>query len=462
MNEPRARILIVEDDKFLREQIARYFAQSYRVTLAETREEALAKVRDEPADLVLLDMRLPPNTDSIKEGIRTAVEIRKLSPSSLTIGMSGDGDKHTVLKAAEAGVYDFFTKPIDITELEVIVRRALERRHLESEVQRLREELGRRYDFSNLKGNSEPMQAVKKIIRKVADSNATIMIRGESGTGKELVARAIHFNSPRRNEAFVALNCSAFPEHLVEDELFGHEKGAFTGAVSLREGRFERADRGTLFLDEVGTLTPAIQAKLLRVLETKEFERLGGKQTVRVDFRVVTATNQDLEADVNEGRFRADLYYRLNVVCITLPNLAQRADDIPLLTDHFLDMFCKDRGVRRKQFSDEAMQSLLDHEWRGNVRELEHLVESLVLLSEDDVITIKDLPQTLRQGSRSTSLGPAVLPDSGIKLDRKVAEFERTLLVSALEKAGGSKKEAAGLLGLNKDQMKYLCRKYNL
>ncbi|HEY3174795.1 MAG TPA: sigma-54 dependent transcriptional regulator [Candidatus Polarisedimenticolia bacterium] len=462
MSETRARLLIVEDDAFLRRQIASFFAGRYEILEAADREQGLAMLRGAEVDLVLLDMRLPPDTDSIEEGLRTVGEVRRLSPGTLTIAMSGDQDRKTVLRAAEAGVYDFFTKPLDIAELEIIIRRALERRHLEVEVRRLREELTRRYDFRNLKGNSQPMQAVKNAIRKVADSSATIMIRGDSGTGKELVARAIHFNSSRRGGRFVALNCAALPEHLVEDELFGHEKGAFTGALARREGRFEMADGGTLFLDEVGTITAAIQAKLLRVLETREFERLGGKDTVRVDIRLVTATNQDLEKDVTEGRFRQDLYYRLNVVSIQLPPLRERRDDIPLLADHFLDHFCGENNMPRKHLSPEALECLVAHEWKGNVRELEHCIESLVLLSEHNVVSSKDLPAELRNHSPVAAAAGMALPDAGIMLEKHMAEFERSLISSALARTAGKKKEAATLLGLNKDQMKYLCRKYNL
>ena len=462
MPDGRARLLIVEDDPILRKQVASFFSDRYEILQAASGEEGLAQLRGGDVDLVLLDMRLPPKTDSIEEGLRTVGEIQRLSPGTLTIAMSGDGDRDTVLSAAQAGVYDFFTKPLEIRELEIIVRRALDRRHLAGEVRRLRDELTRRYDFRNLKGNSPAMQSVKSTIRKVADSGATIMIRGESGTGKELVARAIHFNSPRRHRAFVALNCSAFPEHLVEDELFGHEKGAFTGAVSRREGRFEMADGGTLFLDELGTLTPAIQAKLLRVLETKQFERVGGSQTIHSDLRLITATNQDLETDVREGRFRQDLYYRLNVVTVTIPPLRSRGEDIPLLAEHFLDHFCRENTVRRKHLSEDAMECLATHEWRGNVRELEHMIESLVLLTEGDLITARDLPREITSGVPSSALTSVALPDSGIQLEKQVADFTKALLSNALERAAGRKKEAAQLLGLNKDQMKYLCRKYNL
>jgi DNA-binding NtrC family response regulator len=288
------------------------------------------------------------------------------------------------------------------------------------------------------------------------------MIRGESGTGKELVARAIHFNSGRRDGPFVALNCSAFPEHLVEDELFGHEKGAFTGAVARREGRFEMADGGTLFLDELGTLPPPIQAKLLRVIETRSFERLGGRDTVHVDIRLVTATNADIEKDVQEGRFRQDLYYRLNVVPLLLPSLRERPEDLPLLADHFLDRFCRENNARRKRFSQDALDALVTHAWRGNVRELENTIESLVLLTDDEVIQARDLPQEIRSPLPAQRMERIGLPDEGIQLEQQVAGYERALLVKALERTDGRKKEAGELLGLNRDQMKYLCRKYSL
>ncbi|MFQ5701092.1 MAG: sigma-54-dependent transcriptional regulator [Acidobacteriota bacterium] len=458
----RFRLLIVEDDQYLRGQIAELFSDRYDILTAENRDEGLARLRENRVDLVLLDMRLPPDTESIEEGLRTVAEIDRISPNTVTIAMSADRNPETILRAADAGVYDFFTKPLEVRELEIIVRRALDRRRLQTEVIRLREELTRRYDFRNMKGNSAAMQRVKDIIRKVADSNATIMILGESGTGKELAARAIHFNSRRRTKPFVALNCSAFPEHLVEDELFGHEKGAYTGAVARREGRFEMADGGTLFLDEIGTLTPSIQAKLLRIIETRAFERLGGENTVRVDIRLITATNQNIEKDVQEGRFREDLYYRLNVVALSLPALRERIEDIPLLAEHFLKRFCDENNVRRKRFSPDALDALMTHEWKGNVRELEHAIESLVLLTEGETITAGDLPPRTRHQAPPSTLPAVSLPDGGIHLEKRLADFERALLVHALEKAEGKKKGAAELLGLNRDQMKYLCRKYNL
>lgn len=461
----RACLLIIEDDLYLRKQIASLFSDRYDILTAQNREEGLSKLKETSVDLVLLDLRLPPRTDSIEEGLRTITEINSISPGTVTIAMSGDRNPETLLRVADAGVYDFFTKPLEVTELEIIVRRALDRRRLKNEVVRLREELTRKYDFRNLKGNSAAMQRVKDIIRKVANSNATIIIRGESGTGKELAARAIHFNSGRSNGPFIALNCSAFPDHLVEDELFGHEKGAFTGAVARREGRFEMAGHGTLFLDELGTLSPAIQAKLLRVIETREFERLGGKTTIHVDIRLVTATNQNLEKDVQEGRFREDLYYRLNVVVLPLPPLRERTEDIPLLAEHFLSRFCEENNTGRKHLSAEVLEILKGQEWKGNVRELEHTIESLVLLTESATITPGDLPPRFQhglQGLPGWSQANLDLPDGGIQLDKRLAEFERALLTNAMEKAAGKKKEAAQFLGLNRDQMKYLCRKYSI
>jgi DNA-binding NtrC family response regulator len=455
----RPRLLVIEDDAFLRRQIAEHFAGTYAVSRAGGLEEGAALLKGGGVDLVLLDIRIPPHTDSIEAGLAIASRIHELSPGTLTVTMGGDRDRETMLRAAEAGVYGFLLKPLDIRELDIIVRRALDRSRLDREVRRLRDELRERFDFKNFKGNSPGMRAVKGTIRKVADSNTNILIRGESGTGKELVARALHFNSARRDGPFVTLNCSAFPEHLIEDELFGHEKGAFTGAVGLREGRFEMADGGTLFLDELGRLTPAIQAKLLSILETRSFERLGGVTTIRVDIRLVCATDQDLEADVRQDRFRQDLYSRINVVAIRLPPLRERIADIPMLSEHFLERFCRENNKRRKRLSPEVVDRMLSLEWRGNVRELEHFIESLVLLTEGDMITLNDLPGLPPGMTPSSGAG---VPEGGIVLEKRVADFERGLLADALKKAQGVKKEAAALLGLSKDQMKYLCRKYSL
>ncbi|HZE88586.1 MAG TPA: sigma-54 dependent transcriptional regulator [Verrucomicrobiae bacterium] len=462
MTARRDCILIIEDDPFIRRELIRVFDSSYEVIDAEGRDPALEILGAREVDVVLVDMHLPPDTGTIDEGLRTLDAVRAQAPGTLVLAMSGDGDRDTCLRAAERGAYDFFTKPIDSRELQVIVRRALDRRRMDRNLTRLQSEVERRYDFSALVGLSPPMECLKASIRKVADSNATVMIRGESGTGKELVARALHFNSPRRKNAFIALNCSALPENLVEDELFGHEKGAFTGADRRREGRFEMAHGGTLFLDEIGTLTAAVQAKLLRVLESRRFERVGGKETIIVDFRLVAATNQDLEEEVASRKFRPDLYYRINVVRLDLPPLRARGSDVGLLAEKFLSRFCRDNGAPARRLTDPALACLQAYAWPGNVRELEHLMESLSLLAEGEEIGPEQLPEHIGRRVAATSAAVASISGEGVLWEKQVESFERGLLEEALRRTGGVKTEAAALLGLKKDQMKYLCRKYSL
>ena len=462
MPESRDSLLIIEDDPHLRRQMVRFFETTYEVLEAAGRAEATEVLCSREVDVVLVDMHLPPDTDTIDEGLRALAAAQEAAPGILILAMSGDSDRATCLKAVEAGAYDFFSKPIDTDELRIIVRRALERRRTDRDLARLQEEVEKRYDFSALMGASPEMESLKASIRKVADSNATVLILGESGTGKELVARAIHFNSPRRKKPFVAVNCSAFPENLVEDELFGHEKGAFTGADRRREGRFEMAHGGTLFLDEIGTLAAPIQAKLLRVLESHEFERIGGKETVRVDLRILSATNQELEKDVAERRFRQDLYYRIKVVQLDLPPLRERTGDVRLLANHFLRQFCARSGSAEKRLGETALGCLGAYAWPGNVRELEHMMESLALMADGSLIERESLPQhVLRAASVPTPLSPASLQE-GILWQHQVESFERCLLEQALKQSLGKKAQAAERLGLKRDQMKYLCRKYGL
>jgi DNA-binding NtrC family response regulator len=460
MNSRRDCILIIEDDPYIRRQVARIFSDLYDVLEAEGRSAALEALESQDVDVVLVDMHLPPDTNSIGEGLQTLQAVRNAAPRALVLAMSGDGDRDTCLKAAEMGAYDFFTKPIDARELQIIVKRALERLRMDRDISRLQSEIERRYDFRALVGTSPPMDTLKAAIRRVSDSGATVILRGESGTGKELVARAIHFNSPRRKEPFVAVNCSALPENLVEDELFGHEKGAFTGADRRREGRFELAHGGTLFLDEIGTLTSPVQAKLLRVLESRRFERLGGKETLSVDIRLIAATNQDLEEDVAAKRFRQDLYYRINVVRLDLPPLRDRGSDIGLLATQFLERFCRTNNVVPRRLSADALNSLLSYAWPGNVRELEHLMESVSLMAEGEVIEAADLPFHIHRTQQPGAAAIPSIPQEGFLWERQIERFERGLLEMALKKTGGKKSEAAILLGLKRDQMKYLCRKY--
>ena len=462
----RNKLLIVDDDRLLQEQLAWALKQDFDLVQCHDRESALKSAVDEQPDLILLDLHLPP-TDRLADGLRNINEIRRADPQTVIIIMTGDENTEAPLQAVEAGAYDYFRKPIDMRELRIIINRALERQRIERENIRLRREIEGRYSFSRLIGYSESMMEVFAAIRKVADSSATVALRGESGTGKELVARAIHYNSSRRDGPFVAVSCAALPESLIEAELFGHDKGAFTGASGMVEGRFEKAHGGTLFLDEIGTLSLALQSKLLRVLEEREVTRLGGKKTIKVDIRLITATNENLEEAIADHRFREDLYYRIHVVPIHLPPLRERREDIPLLAEHFIRHFCQEHGVKQKRIDSEALHYLIDYRWKGNVRELENLVQRLVVMTDVEIIGAVNLPpHILRQEtgfdpSRSGS-GRVTITETGLSLDQEVAGYEYEMVRAALDLAGGVKIKAAELLRINKDRMKYLCKKYRL
>ena len=463
----RHKLLIVDDDHFLQEQLAWALKDDFDLVQCHDRESALQSAVAERPDLVLLDLHLPP-TGTLADGLQNINEIRRADSQTVIIVMTGDEKAETPLQAVEAGAYDYFRKPIDMRELRIIINRALERQRIERENIRLRREIEGRYSFSRLIGCSEPMMEVFAAIRKVADSNATVSLRGESGTGKELVARAIHHNSPRRDGPFVSVSCSALPESLIEAELFGHDKGAFTGASGMVEGRFERANGGTLFLDEIGTLTLSLQSKLLRVLEEREVTRLGGKKTIKVDIRLITATNEDLEQAIAEHRFREDLYYRIHVVPIYLPPLRERREDIPMLVDHFIRRVSVEHGVKQKWVDGEALQYLMDYRWKGNVRELENLIQRLVVMTEQETIEAANLPPHILNQKTSFDrigrdrAGKAAITEPGFSLDQEIASYEYELVRAALELAGGVKIKAAELLRLNKDRMKYLCKKYNI
>ena len=462
----RHKLLIVDDDLVLQEQLVWALKQDFDLVQSCDREAALKAAMDERPDLVLLDLHLPP-THSLADGLQNINEIRRADPQTVIIVMTGDENSETPLQAVEAGAYDYFRKPIDMRELRIIINRAIERQRIERENIRLRREIEGRYSFSRLIGYSETMMEVFAAIRKVADSNATVSLRGESGTGKELVAQAIHYNSSRRDGPFVGVSCTALPETLIEAELFGHDKGAFTGALGTVEGRFEKAHGGTLFLDEIGTLSLSLQAKLLRVLEEREVTRLGGKKAIKVDIRLITATNENLEEAIADHRFREDLYYRIHVVPIHLPPLRERREDIPLLVEHFIRHFSEEHGVKQKRMDNEALNHLMDYSWKGNVRELENLLQRLVVMTDGEIISAANLPPHLL--SQKASFDPrtnesreVMITEAGLSLDQEVARYEYELVRAALELAGGVKIKAADLLRLNKDRMKYLSKKYNL
>ncbi|MDQ6894337.1 MAG: sigma-54 dependent transcriptional regulator [Acidobacteriota bacterium] len=447
-------IVVVEDDPFLLDQLKWTLKGGFEVRAARDATEGRALLESDP-DLFLFDLRLPPS-GSVEEGFGLLSEARRRNPEATVVMMSGEEDRQAALRSIELGAFDFFRKPVDPAELIVILKRALERRRLLAENRELKEERGREGAFDQLVGQSAPMLRLFREIEKVAPSDATVMLQGESGTGKELVAHSIHQRSPRQGRPFVAVNGSALPETLAESELFGHEKGAFTGAIASRPGRFEMAQGGTLFLDEIGTLSAAVQSKLLRVLESREVDRLGGRRTVPVDFRLISASNEDLEGRVAAGTFREDLFYRISTIPLRIPPLRERKDDIPLLVEHFLGFYAARHHKPPRRLADGVIERLTSHPWRGNVRELKHVVEMLVLFSESEVIAEEDLPRALRPSH-------AAPPDSPpASFAGAVEEFERKLLSEAIAAAGGVKAEAARRLKLDGNQIKYLCRKYSL
>jgi DNA-binding NtrC family response regulator len=448
----QGRLAIVEDDRLLLDQLVFALKGTFEVVTAPDAVAGLALVAREP-DLFLIDLRLPPSHEA-EEGLGLLTAIRSKRPEAAVVVMTGEADRRYALRAVELGAFDFFRKPVEKADLLLVLRRALERSRLLAENRALRDEMMRSRSFGGLVGASAPMRALFAKIGRVAPSDATVLLQGESGTGKELVAEAIHRGSPRADGPFIAVNGSALPESLAESELFGHEKGAFTGSVAARPGKFELANGGTLFLDEVATLSPAIQSKLLRVLESRAFERVGGNRTISVDIRLIAAANENLSALVAKGGFREDLFYRINTVVLDLPPLRERRDDIPLLVEFFATRAARRHGRPSKTFAPETLAAMKDRPFPGNVRELEHLVEMLTLMVDEDPIRPDHLPAP---GPAEDGAAGAELPLAGA-----VARFEKALLVRAIARSGGVKARAAEALGLDPNQMKYLCRKYGL
>ena len=455
------RLVVVEDDPVLLDQLVWALKGKFEVHAAGDAAEGL-KLADLEPDVYLLDLRLPPSGEA-KEGLRLLEVIRLRQPDATVVVMTAETERRWALKAVELGAFDFFRKPFEKSELLLVLGRALERKRILAENRALKEEVFKRRSYGALVGESPGMRALFAAIEKVAPTDATVLVTGESGTGKELVAEAIHRGSSRREGPFVAVNSSALTETLAESELFGHERGAFTGAVAARAGRFELAHGGTLFLDEVATLSAAVQAKLLRVLEGRDFERVGGTRTIHADIRLVAATNEDLERRVAAGTFRNDLFYRLNTVILRIPPLRERREDTPVLVDFFAARAAARHGRRPKNFSSGAFEALARHPFHGNVRELEHLVEMLTLMVDDDTIGPEHLPGTLgRPGASRETAKPASAPSIDLPLAEAVERFERELVSRAITRAGGVKARAAEALGLDANQMKYLCRKYRL
>ena len=446
MPDTSKHLLLVEDEASLRAAIAEQLGdRGYLVEQAESGEAALARLADFAYDILITDLRLPGIDGS---AVVEAAVARY--PDIIAIVVTGYGTVKDAVEAIKRGAWDFVSKPFQIDELLHALSAALEQRRLKSENAYLRAQLDERHRFEGLIGKSPAMKRLFQLLETVAATNSTILIDGETGTGKEVVARAIHHNSPRKVHRFVALNCSAIPETLLEAEIFGHVRGAFTGAIGNREGRLEQAHRGTLFLDEVGTMSPALQMKLLRVLQEREFERVGDSKTIKVDVRVIAATNSDLLKMVGEGQFREDLYYRLNVIPVHLPPLRERRDDIPLLVQHFLEKF-RSGGAAVVTVSQEAMRQLMSYNWPGNVRQLENATERAVAFGGSrGQIEAADLPPEVAGAQANGVNASFALPDEGVDLDALVTTIERELIQRSLERTGGNKGQAAKLLNLKR------------
>lgn len=445
MNE-QVRILVVDDDEPGRQVMELLLKKAGFATVsAASGADGVALVRDGQADLVLLDLFLPD-----RNGIEILREMRRVAPQQEVVVITGHASAESAVQAMKEGAFDYITKPVNFEELKLVIAKALEKQRLLKENVYLRKQLEERFPFRNIIGASPAMQRVFERMQRIIKTDSTVLILGESGTGKELVARAIHHNGRRAEQPFVAVNCGAIPETLLESELFGHTRGAFTGAVRDKAGKFEVANQGTIFLDEIGTMPLQLQSKLLRVLQEQEVERVGSTKAIKLDVRVISATNADLEEQVRIGSFREDLYYRLNVIPLQLPPLRERREDLLPLVSHFLEKFCAIMGRLLMSLSKPALDALERYRWPGNVRELENVVERLVALTEADTIEPSDLPAEISAASGAPKGVCFDLTPDGIDMPAAIEELERKLITKSLQLAGGVKARAAGLLGLNR------------
>ena len=453
-------ILIVDDEKNYPLILSAVLQdEGFETLTANSSREALQVIRDSDVDLVLTDMKMPD-----MDGIALLEKIKEKDPELPVMMMTAHGTVEKAVEAMQKGAYNYILKPFDNQQLVIYVNKAMAMYRVVKENRELRRTVESRYSFGNLIGKSKPMQDIFDTIRKVAPATATVLIEGASGTGKELVAKSIHFNSPRRNKPFVAVNCSALAETLLESELFGHEKGAFTGAIAMKKGRFEIADGGTLFLDEIGELSPSLQVKLLRVLQEKVFERVGGLHPISVDIRLIAATNKSLRKEIENGKFREDLFYRLNVVHIVLPELRNRIEDIRPLVAHFIEKYAQERpeAIPVTHVAQEVERMFFDYHWPGNVRELENIIERAMVMCSGKVIRVEDLPtEFTQQAQKNTSLHLMGLPPKAT-LYETLTHVEKFMILQALRKTGYVQSRAAELLGIGKSGLNQKIKKYGI
>ena len=453
----KATILVIDDEEIMREILEELLVkEGYRVRLAASGQEGLDVVRREPIDLTIVDVMMPDLS-----GLEVLEEVRRIDPELVIVMITAFASVETAITAMKRGAFDYVTKPFKNDEVLVIVANGINQRRLVNENRTLKQALSDRQRFDVLVGKSPRMHEVYRVIQQVAPSRSTILIHGESGTGKELVAKAIHNHSPRRDKAFVTVNSGSLPPDLLESNLFGHVKGAFTGAVSPKKGLFEVADGGSIFFDEIGTIHVETQAKLLRVIQEKEFMRLGGVDTIRVDVRIIAATNSDLKELVEQGRFREDLYYRLDVINIQLPSLRQRKEDVPLLVGHFLQKYGEENGKKELKLTSEALQTLMEYDWPGNVRELENVIERAVVLAETPLLDRKLIPEHV-SSTPAFRIPHIVVPEEGISFKEVITDFEKKLIESSLETSGGVQKKAAKLLRLKPTTLNEMIKRYNI
>jgi len=448
----KGKILIVDDEVSMVEFLENMLTKDgYEVLTATEGKKALEIAKASSPDIIITDIRMAP-----VNGMDLLREAKLQYPEMNVVMITAFGSIKGAVEAMKEGAYDYITKPFKIKEIRSVIKRAMSTKRLFGEDESLRLKLKERYSFSNIIGRSQKMLYIYQVIEKVAKSTTSVLIYGESGTGKELVARAIHFNSPRADGPFVSVNCGALPETLLESELFGHEKGSFTGAISTKEGLFQVANGGSFFLDEVGETSPVIQVKLLRVLQERDIKRVGGIKNIKVDVRIIAATSKDLEKEMKEGNFREDLFYRLNVIPINLPPLRERKEDVPLLAEHFLRQYVQKEVKRQIKISPQAMELLCSYNWPGNVRELENAIERAVTLSETEVISAKELPEKVKEGALTSR------EEEGLAFKAKTDEYEKGLILEKLRSTGWNISEAAKQLKLSRQDLQYKIKKYGL